>query len=77
MENYHSQGRPGAGAHTLQRAHARRLLVTLAGVCRHLRMMQSSPAVREACWQVEQDLRRLPGLPGKPALAQTTEQWEP
>ena len=58
MEKNHRQGRPGAGERALQRAHARRLLATLADICRHLRTKQTRPAVRAAYREVEQQLRR-------------------
>jgi len=58
MEKNHRQGRTGAGERALRRAHARRLLVTLAGICRQLRMKQANPAVRTAYREVEKELRR-------------------
>lgn len=59
MEKNHRQGRPGAGERALRRAHARRLLVTLAGICQHLRWEQTDPDVHAAYREVEQDLLRL------------------
>lgn len=58
MKN-HRQGRTGAGERALRRAHARRLLATLAGICRQLRAKQENPAVRAAYREVEKQLRRL------------------
>jgi hypothetical protein len=59
MEKNHRQGRQGAGARTLQRAHARRLLLTLANICRELRRKQKSRVVRAAYLGVERDLLTL------------------
>lgn len=58
MEKNHRQGRTGAGERALQRAHARRLLLTLAGICRQLHMKQGNPAVRAAYREVEKELRQ-------------------
>ncbi len=58
MEKTHRQGRPGARERVLQRAHARQLLLTLADICRHLRLKQSNPGVRVAYLKVELNLRR-------------------
>ena len=54
MEQNQRQGRTGAG----KRAYARSLLVTLAGICRHLRAQQENPAVRAAYREVEKELRQ-------------------
>ncbi len=59
MENNHRQGRSGTGERALRRAHARRLLVTLTGICRHLRAQQENPAVRAAYRDVEKELRQF------------------
>lgn len=59
METNHRQGRPGAGERALRRAHARRLLVTLAGICQHLRWEQTDPEVHAAYREVEQSLLGL------------------
>ena len=59
MEKTHRQGRTGAGERALRRAHARRLLLALADICRHLRVKQHDPAVRTAYRAVERDLLRL------------------
>ena len=59
MTTTHRQGRTGAGERGLKRAHARRLLATLAEICRKLREAQSRPVVRLAYRDVEQQLRRL------------------
>jgi hypothetical protein len=56
MEKNHCQGRPGAGADALRRAHAQRLLATLIGVCRRLRHLQPAAEVRAAYLKVEQAL---------------------
>lgn len=58
MKN-HRQGRTGAGERALRRAHARRLLLTLAGICRQLREKQEHPAVQVAYCEVEQQVMRL------------------
>ena len=76
MEKNHHQDRQGAEARNLQRAHAHRLLVTLAGICRHLCRQQSCPAARKAYRRVEQELLGPLGRPRKPALARPTEQGE-
>lgn len=59
MEKNHRQGRTGAGERALQRAHARRLLATLADICRHLRRKQTCVPMRAAYKAVEGDLRSL------------------
>jgi len=58
MKN-HRQGRTAAGDRVLKRAHARRLLATLAGICRHLRARQADPVLRAAYRDTEQQLHRL------------------
>ena len=58
MKN-HRQGRTGAGERALRRAHARRLLLTLAGICLELHAKQENPAARAAYREVENQLRRL------------------
>ena len=59
MERNHRQGRTGAGKRALRHAaYARNLLVTLAGICRHLRAQQENPAVRAAYREVEKELRQ-------------------
>jgi len=58
MKN-HRQGRTAAGDRALRRAHARRLLATLAGICRHLRARQTDPVLRVAYRDIEQQLHRL------------------
>lgn len=60
MKN-HRQGRTGAGERALRRAHARRLLLTLAGICRQLRRKQEDPAVQAAYREVEKELRQSAG----------------
>lgn len=62
MERNHRQGRTGAGKRALRRAYARNLLVTLAGICRHLRAQQEIPAVRAAYREVEKELRQFARL---------------
>lgn len=59
-------GRTGARDRALQRAHARRLLVTLAGICRELRWTQSSPIVHAAYLEVEDHLTWLADQPRDP-----------
>ncbi|MBI2497340.1 MAG: hypothetical protein HYV75_05260 [Opitutae bacterium] len=59
METNHRQGRPGAGERALQRAHARQLLLTLAGICRRLRTKRMNPAAQSACREVEKELRQF------------------
>lgn len=58
MERNHRQGRTKARQRALRRAYARRLLVTLAGICRHLRVQQENPAVRTAYREIEKELRQ-------------------
>ena len=58
MKN-HRQGRTGAEERALRRAHARRLLVTLADICRQLHAKQENPVVRAAYRDIERQLRRL------------------
>ena len=43
----------------MRRAHARRLLLTLAGICLELHAKQENPAARAAYREVENQLRRL------------------
>jgi len=52
----------GAGKRALRRAYARSLLVTLAGICRHLRAQQENPAVRAVYREVEKELRQFARL---------------
>ena len=61
MDKTHRLGRTGAGERVLQRAHARRLLLTLAGICRRLRRQISSTAARAEYREVERALLRLAG----------------
>jgi hypothetical protein len=69
MYKTHGQGRLGAVECASQRAHARRLLLTLADVCRRLRRLQKTPAARAACQQVERSLGQLIRRTDKPAPA--------
>ncbi|SDR91980.1 hypothetical protein [Opitutus sp. GAS368] len=55
----HRQGRTGAREQALRRAHAHRLLMTLAGICRELRWAQSDEVVCAAYLEVEQHLMKL------------------
>lgn len=57
----HRQGRTGAGERVLRRAHARRLLLTLAVICRQLGRRIKNRAVRTEYRAVERQLRRLAG----------------
>ena len=61
MDKTHRLGRTGAGERVLQRAHARQLLLTLAGICRRLRPQMSSLAVQAEYREVERALLRLAG----------------
>lgn len=61
----HRQGRTGAGMRALRRAHAHRLLMTLAGICRQLRRAQSDADIRSAYLQVEKHLIELAAEAGK------------
>lgn len=61
MDKTHRLGRTGAGERVLQRAHARQLLLTLAGICRRLRPQMSSLAAQTEYREVERALRRLAG----------------
>lgn len=53
------QGRTGARERALRRAHAHRLLMTLAGICRELRWVQADEAIRGVYLEVEQHLMKL------------------
>lgn len=53
------QGRTGAGERASRRAHAHRLLMTLAGICRELRGVQTDAAARSAYREVERHLLML------------------
>ena len=55
----HRQGRTGARERALRRAHAHRLLMTLAGICRELRRAQSDEVVGAVYLEVEQHLMKL------------------
>ena len=59
MKTNHRLGQTGAGERALRRAHARQLLLTLAGICRQLRTKRLSPIVSTAYREVEKDLRGL------------------
>lgn len=65
MQKKNRQGRPGTGARALQHAHARRLLLTLAGICRELRAQQAAPSAQAAYLKVERRLRAWSRAPGK------------
>ena len=65
MKTNHRQGRPGAGERALQRAHAQRLLLTLAGICRELRWSQPDPTIQATYLEVEQHLTWLMDQPRK------------
>lgn len=67
MDKTHCQGRLGAVECVSQRAHARRLLLTLVEVCGQLQRMRQSPAARAACLQVASSLRQLIRRTAKPA----------
>lgn len=67
MQNDHRQGRTGARERAVQRAHAQRLLVTLAGICRELRWTQPDPVVQAAYREVEEHLTWLMSQPRDPA----------
>lgn len=56
MDKNHRLGRTGAGARALERAHARRLLLTLAKVVRQLELVEVRPAARGAYHTVEAGL---------------------
>ena len=68
----HRQGRTAAGERALQRAHARRLLVTLAGICRELRWTQPNPVVHAAYLEIEQHLLWLADQPRKQGWSHAT-----
>ena len=55
----HRQGRTGARERALRRAHAHRLLMTLAGICRELRSAQPDAIASAAYLEVEQHLLSL------------------
>jgi hypothetical protein len=57
----HRQGRTGARERALRRAHAHRLLMTLAGICRELHTVQTDAAARSAYLGVERHLMILAG----------------
>lgn len=57
----HRQGRTGARERALRRAHAHRLLMTLAGICRELRWAQSDEVAGAAYLEVERHLMELAG----------------
>lgn len=57
--NHHRQGRTGAGERELKRAHARRLLLTLADICSRLRSQLTNQVVHRQYQAVERMLRRL------------------
>lgn len=57
--NHHRQGRTGAGERDLKRAHARRLLWTLADICSQLRTQLTGRLVHRQYQAVERMLRRL------------------
>lgn len=52
----HRQGQTWARERALRRAHAHRLLMTLAGICRELRWAQTDEVVAAAYLEVEQHL---------------------
>lgn len=58
QNNHHRQGRTGAEERMLMRAHARRLLLTLADICRQMRRGLSDRLMKAACRELERDLRR-------------------
>jgi hypothetical protein len=60
MKTYR-QGRTGARERALRRAHAHRLLMTLAGICRELRAAQTNAVVRAAYLEVERRIILLAG----------------
>lgn len=72
MEKNHRQGRTGARTRALRRAHARRLLATLARICRLLCRKQACPIAREAYREVERDLLRLQGHARKQVPVRST-----
>lgn len=59
------QGRTGARDRAQRRAHAHRLLMTLAGICRQLRAAQKDAAVRSVYFNVERHLLALAAKPRK------------
>jgi hypothetical protein len=67
MEKNHRLGRTGAGARVVRRAHARKLLLVLSAICRHLYAKQTNPEVRAAYREVERKLERLRSRPRRPA----------
>lgn len=71
MENNHRQGRTGAGVRALRRAHARRLLLTLADICRQLRLREESGVIRAAYQEIEQGLRAWRAAGGEPEAAKS------
>ncbi|MFZ5496231.1 MAG: hypothetical protein ACOZE5_12970 [Verrucomicrobiota bacterium] len=58
---FHRQGRTGAGERVFQRAHARRLLLTLAEITRQLGGRLTSRAAQAEYRAVERTLLRLAG----------------
>lgn len=58
-ENLRARRQAGGRDSAARRVHARRLLLALLNVCRHLRGLQPSAEARAAGRDVERELRRL------------------